>query len=1020
MAKVLRIFLIYFYYYICRLETRAPTRIQPKPTANGEWRSATLQPISTAVPHLLNGTGSDAPIAPPRRKRASLQFSNGRPGGFKDVFGNFTRRSSIDSALSFDRTASTKKRRNSSSDIHSDEFCDFSKDLPEKIGLKRKISKVGNKKSDRFFGENLSDCLSDTPINGSTPLAIKKDIPTAAKNQHAKDDLDTFIENNVTMVRDNNVDIALRKVENSLQSRTNPSPTTPITVQPTLKEHTLQAEVDLNASLDKKAEFLMAMLEGYNEEEMAYHKRAPVDEPLIVPKRKHGRHICDDEEKLKLKFQANEKKAEEKSHDTVDAVIKSLENVPVGAKKIEKSHAKQVNTTATPPPSPTTSNIYEHMEPIEEPIIIPRRVVRKHICDDDEHMHATLHSNRSDDLKKLDALEPIKRLPDTQSPKKPDRDFSRYRKSLDLSAIDADDAASSPEIERPIRRKDKSLSRENLPTPPPRPTKNTDSLKRDIVNKSIETASQNSSAKLPLSRPVTPPPIATHQSLHHNDSHTRHHYSLDHMHRVPVTPEMGGNERLETILKKCNSTHSFLTPDLMDQIVNKVYGFKMNWDDHDSTMYGGYDDCSSQVAPSSKLKTRKISTIRKDFAEKPIVEEIEDASPNTPSTQPMFSIGDKGITKSDKKEEPAAIQSEQTDNSITSMNSIDGTASLTSLDSEISRPSTTNSPPPDAKVIYSITKSVETSFVSKPEAPLPPQEIITPPRAIASLPVAVPLESTKIVQQITAELPLTGKHTKSPDPSVMIKRTDTILEMKPNPSKKDVVNNDLNSIICSLPAAPGNKDMTNVLEDIYSNNKSILEDFHQYLEDAHYNEEMFSALQHEEIEHPTNATPPETKLHLVIRKPQTDAKNSHADEENDADDDNTPMTPPPFYKRRHQSLFSTTITHEDDLPIIPDRRGSIVDHDQWFLKHSGVSDIGIEPTQRRGSECLTYDTRKLFPFGRRDKTFSESAEFFENVSPKVLSKSSDHVNVDGLAGDKKRDSLEHSTLLKFFDGNKKQ
>lgn len=943
------------------------------------------------------------------------------------MFGNFTRRSSIDSALSFDRSASTKKRRNSSSDIHSDEFCDFSKDLPEKTGLKRKISKVGNKKSDRFFGENLSDCLSATPINGSTPLAIKKDIPAIVKNQHTKDDLDTFIENNVTMVRENNVNIVLPKVESSMQTRTIPPPAPPITVQPTLNEHTLQAEIDLNASLDKKAEFLMAMLEGYNKEEMAYHKRAPVDEPLIVPKRKHGRHICDDEEKLKLAFQTKEKKAEEKSHETVDAVIKSLEKVPIGKKKIEQSHAKPLNTTVTPPPSPTTSNIYEHMQPIEEPIIIPRRVVRKHICDEDEHMHTILHSNRSDDLKKLDALEPIKRLPDTQSPKKPDRDFSRYRKSLDLSAIDADEAASSPEIERPIRRKEKSLSRESLPTPPPRPTKNTDSLKRDIVNKPIEAASHKPPAKLPLSRPGTPPPSVIHQSLSHNE--TRHHYSLDHMHPVPVTPEAMGNERLESILKKCSSTHSFLTPDLMDQIVNKVYGFKMNWDDHDSTMYGGYDDCSSQVAPSSKLKTRKISTIRKEFAEKPIVEEIEDVTPNTSSSKPMFSIGDKGIEKSDTKEEPIVIQSEQTDSSITSMNSIDGTASLTSFDSEISRPSTTYSPPPDAKVIYSITKPFEPTIVSKPAAPLPPQEstavITTPPKSVASLPVTEPLESTKIVQQITADLPLTEKLTKSPEPSIMIKRTDTILEMKPNPPKQNVVaSKELNSIISSLEAAPGANDMTNVLEDIYSNNKSILEDFHQYLEDAHYNEEMFSALQHQEIENPIIATPPETKLHLVIRKQQTDTKINQADDENDdendADDDNTPMTPPAFFKRRHQSLFSTTITHEDDLPIIPDRRGSIVDHDQWFNKHSGVSDIGIEQPQRRGSECLPYDTRKLFPFGRRDKNFSESAEFFENVSPKVLSKSSDHVNLDGIAAEKKRDSLEHSTLLKFFDGNKKQ
>jgi len=89
------------------------------------------------------------------------------------------------------------------------------------------------------------------------------------------------------------------------------------------------------------------------------------------------------------------------------------------------------------------------------------------------------------------------------------------------------------------------------------------------------------------------------------------------------------------------------------------------------------------------------------------------------------------------------------------------------------------------------------------------------------------------------------------------------------------------------------------------------------------------------------------------------------------------------------------------------RRGSIVDHDQWFLKHRELSNQG-----RRGSDCpTTYDTTKLFPFGNREKTYSQSSEFFYGDDDQKKSKSSDHVNQDASS------ELDHSTLLKYLHTN---
>lgn len=246
-----------------------------------------------------------------------------------------------------------------------------------------------------------------------------------------------------------------------------------------------------------------------------------------------------------------------------------------------------------------------------------------------------------------------------------------------------------------------------------------------------------------------------------------------------------------------------------------------------------------------------------------------------------------------------------------------------------------------------------------------------------------------------------------------IKRTDTVLELLPeiaaeknvNPTDhsgqskdippvktlptSDVPSADLDVVKVLLKSTEIHQGSeTNALEDIYKKNQDVMDDFKDYLEDKKINEEMMKAANNtavkviidEEIDKSHMLFPDHVSIHSF-------------DSSNNSDSESESTS---FKNRR--------------LGVVEEpRRGSIVDHDQWFLRHRDLSNQG-----RRGSDCPTtfdtYDTTKLFPFGKREKTYSESNEFFFSDDQKK-SKSSDHVNLDGS------NELDHSTLLKYFHTN---
>ncbi|KAG5680091.1 hypothetical protein PVAND_009617 [Polypedilum vanderplanki] len=176
-----------------------------------------------------SGNFQRPPVAPPRKKKGTLKkgstlpatFSNDKVrNGFKDVFGN----NSVSSSNNFDDIDYIDKEENS---LH-----ERATSTPEK-----KL-RVGNKKSDKFFGESLSDRISDEPISDEPISPISKN----------KDE-----------------------------------------------------SVDPKSETDKKLSFfLMNMLDDIRDltEIERYKGREPVEEPPFVAKKREIKHICDDDDHI--------------------------------------------------------------------------------------------------------------------------------------------------------------------------------------------------------------------------------------------------------------------------------------------------------------------------------------------------------------------------------------------------------------------------------------------------------------------------------------------------------------------------------------------------------------------------------------------------------------------------------------------------------------------------------------------------------------------------------------------------
>lgn len=228
---------------------------------------------------------------------------------------------------------------------------------------------------------------------------------------------------------------------------------------------------------------------------------------------------------------------------------------------------------------------YKDKAPIEEPLFVARKKeIKRHICDDDDHMHSHRFHDNEHDQESRDHV---------AAPPKPDRDFSKYQTSsgedsgriedaLQRTAADkVDESQMRPQIK-------KAFQRENLPTPP-------------------ETPKRKSGVSLIPGSPGTP--TITIESIDFDtpsDSHEKNVY------RKQVSRSSSSDSfKTPEVERKSfdrNAMTAFQTKEIVDHLKHKAFGLhEFHPEDSEHT----HNDGSSLSAPTSKLTTRKISVTRK-------------------------------------------------------------------------------------------------------------------------------------------------------------------------------------------------------------------------------------------------------------------------------------------------------------------------------------------------------------------------------------------------------------------------
>uniref|UniRef100_A0AAG5DCR6 Microtubule-associated protein futsch n=1 Tax=Anopheles atroparvus TaxID=41427 RepID=A0AAG5DCR6_ANOAO len=379
--------------------TRSAVDASKKTTSATGWQSVGLH-VPSAGPNPVIDT---PPVAPPRKKRGatldgryrsddSLQVKN----GFQDVFGRESRRHSCDITPGTrpasvppprPEVAALPARQTSCFEIDAsnDAFSDFSK-VPTTAELERaspsasQIPRVGNRKSDKFFGERLADSLSATEANeanGETKQRRTETTPTADD----VDKIEKFIETPGTEQGKAPVVVERRKhIGENRKSAVGPSEPLKEGEPPELPkdepakdgEEDLMKYIDRTVSGDnqigRRAEFLMAMLEDYNDS-VRYEGVQPVEEPLIVPKRRKSRHICDDHDHLHAKLHEHEREASGADGATLQPpsinVIRTEASIELAPRKPSRDFSKYK------PIDPVDQEMFDSED---EPVARPARI----------------------------------------------------------------------------------------------------------------------------------------------------------------------------------------------------------------------------------------------------------------------------------------------------------------------------------------------------------------------------------------------------------------------------------------------------------------------------------------------------------------------------------------------------------------------------------------------------------------------------------------------------------------------
>lgn len=208
------------------------------------------------------------------------------------------------------------------------------------------VSKVGNRKSDKFFGENLSESLSNETMTENCDVDNKNSDKLFSGNLSKSLSVEKPM---VEIGEENN-----KKLQNNDNQNT----------------EIKQNELEENHKQDKE-----------NNSEISKDE-------------------TDNYQSVRI--------------ESVDATEEMMY-------KINKEKGNLLFALENQLPQKTPEEIDPNAKPVEEEIIVPIRRQTRHICDDDTHIHNILNKTH----------------PNSIPPKKPQRDFSKYRKSLEIPKEEA-------------------------------------------------------------------------------------------------------------------------------------------------------------------------------------------------------------------------------------------------------------------------------------------------------------------------------------------------------------------------------------------------------------------------------------------------------------------------------------------------------------------------------------------------------------------------------------------------------
>ena len=218
--------------------------------------------------------------------------------------------------------------------------------------------------------------------------------------------------------------------------------------------------------------------------------------------------------------------------------------------------------------------------------------------------------------------------------------------------------------------------------------------------------------------------------------------------------------------------------------------------------------------------------------------------------------------------------------------------------------------------------------------------------------------------------------------------------------------------------------MNDIIEEIYSKNSEIMQEFQSYLEASIEKEAVIDVAKEKQFLEKKGIVNNE-----FVCTPEPPKLSENEDDNEDA--------------HSFSDSFESTDTEQEtitEMSKIPSkftkysgrRRESIEDVDGWFNKHLDLEEKKSQLTTSREAmpASTTYDLQKVFPFGRTTTNRRESLsdEFFvdlpQTVGKPLISLNETESNSEDEKDEKiknlREESPDHSTLLKFFDKKAKE